>query len=397
MCAACAANTRSITSKPCIAMRVAKRLASKCQVCNREASYICTSCGTYICFSIFDTRYDMRCHDIHMVMCRNSILGSVNARCLYGMLTLSKVIQSIMNQLIRTAGSTKKTISPFLEKGIRESMKWIQRNLKDLIMTTVVIFFELILNTLTLGGDLGIPPLSIGLGMSLITLYIAPVGITAIVGTVVVYLLINLHSSEETTTVNVTPKRRIQRKIDDWSPLGALEIEVDPESDIKRIKMKLYILTKKVVGMSLILILIGFIVYTLQGCGPGDDEEIDALVLAYTILTYNEGIRLMVAMMIGILLGNTCLTCRDRPKPRSKDKKEPEPENKEEIKKKESPMIRLSVVQEVLYAMKTEQLSALCERIHIPKSGLKGDIIERIIKHMRERLEPAHKEAEYNK
>ena len=60
-----------------------------------------------------------------------------------------------------------------------------------------------------------------------------------------------------------------------------------------------------------------------------------------------------------------------------------------------SPVIRLSVVREVLNAMKTEQLSALCERIHIPKSGLKGDIIERIIKHMRERLEPAHKANEY--
>ena len=100
---------------------------------------------------------------------------------------------------------------------------------------------------------------------------------------------------------------------------------------------------------------------------------------------------------MGIIIGNTCFTCRKRTKAEpAKEKREKIPAKKKNIKENKSPMIRLTVVQEVLYAMKVGQLSDLCDRLHIPKSGLKGDIVERIIKHMRTRLEPAHKEREEN-
>ena len=360
---------------------------------------MCTRCGSYICFSIFDTTEEMRCHSLHMIMCQNTILGHINARCLYGMLMFCQVIQSMMIQVIRIGESIQRLVIPFMVERIMRVMNWTKRNFKDIVMTSLVIFIELLLNAITLGGDLGIPPLSIGLGMSLITLYFAPLIVTAIVGTVVTYLLIDLHTDKADNAIrDVTPKRRIQRRLDGWSPLGNLEDEEVPESDITRMKNKIYTLGKKLIWIGTILMLCVLMAYTLQGCGPGeDDAEVDALILAYTILTYNEGIRMIVTLVMGIIIGNTCFTCRRRTKTEpAEEKREKIPAEKKNIKENKSPMIRLTVVQEVLYAMKVGQLSDLCDRLHIPKSGLKGDIVERIIKHMQTRLEPAHKEREEN-
>ena len=198
-------------------------------------------------------------------------------------------------------------IIPLVKQGSESLMSWIRRNFQEIIMTSLVIFIELFLNALTAGGDLGIPPLSIGLGLSLITLYCAPLTVTAVVGTIVTYLLIDLHSEQSTQRPgDVTPKKRIQRRLDGWSPLGIQEIEEENETDIQRLKDRLYTLSRKLIINAAIIGLCGLMVYSLQGCDSGEDvTELDYLMLAYTILTYTEGIRMIVVLLIGIILGNT--------------------------------------------------------------------------------------------
>ena len=58
-------------------------------------------------------------------------------------------------------------------------------------------------------------------------------------------------------------------------------------------------------------------VYSLQGCNPGGDDdeaepsEISWLLVAYTIMTYTEGSRLVATLLIGILIGSMCRRCRE--------------------------------------------------------------------------------------
>ena len=136
------------------------------------------------------------------------------------------------------------------------------------------------------------------------------------------------------------------------------------------------------------------LVYTLQGCNSGQIEGDDAeplqwIVLAYTILTYTESMRLLITLVIGISIGYmyTRVNHSERNSEIKNKYKNPQDETSN---KKQKDKIRISVIKEVLGKMKVTQLSKICDRLNIPKSGLKPDIVERIINHMRERLEPAH-------
>jgi len=394
VCGACAINGRHLTNDVVIGIKHSDTDPGICQVCKKEAVYKCPACSTYICFSIFESRDDSQCHDIHALMCQSTILGNVNARCLYGMIVLSGTIKNMMYELMKLLESSKSLLIPIMKQWLFRVIQWIQKNGHEIIMSTIIIFIELFLNTMTLAGELGIPPLSIGLGMSVLTLVCAPLMITAIVGTIVVYLLVALHSKQdaEEDIRAVTPKKRIQRRLDGWSPLGH-DIQED-ESDLIRLKRMIFPLIQRIfVNISLIVMCI-LLVYTLQGCDSGqiegdDSEPIQWIVLAYTILTYTESMRLLITLVIGISIGYMYTRVHQPEKIKEIKNKNKNPQD-EKSNKKQKDKIRISVIKEVLWKMKVTQLSEVCERLSIPKTGLKPDIVERIINHMKERLEPAH-------
>lgn len=254
-----------------------------CSICGFKTPYVCAECHEPLCFSIFDTDDDTKCHTVHTLKCKDeNPLRYIPVRILlYGI-----IVCRYFNAYIQGSRLKLLDVGDFLRSQAWTMIYRLGRSIAEGITSStaliVVEFLQATLEILTLAGDSGLGPTSIARGVSVLTYLLK--GPAMCIMSISLFLVVLLKATEPTVPnpVTVTPKRTIQRRLQNYSPLGmSPHLERNDNMDnsftVQRVKA---------VMIFIVLITIAF---TIQACQPATvDQTVEDME--------NDGIKIIVSL-----------------------------------------------------------------------------------------------------
>ena len=369
------------------------------------AAYTCPKCGQALCFNIFDVVNDGVCLQSHMVVCN----GNLALRLPNSIIWITILTYKMVLHITRIA---KEKYPCAIEMG------------KQAFMIVLIIAVDGSLDVLTLAGDFGYPPLAIAFALVAGSGLKAPVVVTTIVTAVLLVLILALYYPSQRAREFQTPKKRIQRDLRDWSPLG--EIVEIPAENTKLSASGILCMTgiiiaafylqgcsyinsdpimdyspSSCIGMpttqqnfispAMMGAAIGFgillaamtttayyirysvvipLAMFLQGCSLVDDESttLYGILITYTIVVC------MTSFYVGYKVNSVCC------KPSGK-KSQPQPI--QAGPKKDSSQISEIKVKTFLDKLTVDLLKEILKRLHAPVTGLKSDLLKRVLEEIK--------------
>jgi len=313
---------------------------SPCVVCNTLAAYTCPKCGQAICFNIFDVVNDGVCLQSHMVVCN----GNLALRLPNTVIWITIITYKMVLHIIRIA---KEKYPCAIEMG------------KQAFMIVLIYAVDGSLDILTLAGDYGLSPLATAATVITAVGLKAPTFVTTFVALCLTILVAALYYPSQRNSDFQTPRKRIQRDVRDWSPLGDI---VEVPEDNKRMSFS---------GVFLIIAII-LAAFHIQGCSI-DEEESSPLLFLITIHT-------LVVALLSAYAGYKIAGCC---KPKAKVEPKPKKDSGEKPADTKTSQIAETKLKTFLSLLTVDILQAMLKKVHAPVTGIKEDIILRIIQEVK--------------
>ena len=240
---------------------------SSCSICGFNTPYVCAECHEPICFSVFDTDDDTKCHAVHTLKCKdeNPLRYIPVKTLLYGI-----IVCRYFNSYIQDGRLRLLDVKDFLRSKFRFMIYKLGQSIANGITSStaliVVEFLQATLEILTLAGDSGLGPTSIACSVSVLTYLLKGPAMFIMSISLLLVVLLKATEPKVPNPVTVTPKRTIQRRLQNYSPLG-----VSPYLE-RNDNMEKSTTVQKVKAVMIFIVLIT-IAFTLQACQPVKAEQ----------------------------------------------------------------------------------------------------------------------------